>query len=269
MDVPVTLTPAPPLAQFAKNARFVKSDFEDLIFNHGYDVIIEKVIRCPCKSKGGDNMSSCKNCAGSGWLWINPNKTKAILKSMNANTKFKEWSEENVGNANITLRDVDRISFMDKITVLNGESMHTQNVYPVDLGNVIFSFTDYPVKEMEEVYMFLSGEVKLKKLLPTTDYTISDDKIILNNKFKNTKNFTLSLRYIHAPQFLVVDIIRDVMSSQAIPSPGESVKNVQMPVSAVGRRLHYVLNRQNFVGDYLFDNSYIADSCKDEKTECP
>lgn len=240
---------------------FNKNDFEGTIWAQGYDIIIERAIKCPCKSKGTDNLSNCQNCGGSGWVFINPVQTKAIIHSQNQTTKYKEWSEEQVGNANITVRDIDRLGFMDRITLLRGESIHTQTAYPVNYRNKLFSFLDYKPRYVYEVFMFHKHNEKLVLLSDESDYTIDDHKIILNNKFNNLENLTLSLRYIHSPQYHIIDVRRDVMVSTTY-AVGEGKKKQQMPISAIGRRAHYVLDKQNFNNDYILDNSYQEDKCK-------
>jgi len=246
---------------------FKKNEFEAAIFKQGYDVILEKALRCPCKSHGADNLSNCKNCGGSGWLFINPIKTKALIHSQNQSTKFKEWSEENVGNANITVRDVDRLAFMDRVTVLQGESIHTQTAYPNKYKNILFSFLDYKPKEVTEVFLFSSANDKLILLQENVDYTIDDMKIILNNDFSMIENLTISLRYIHAPQYHIIDVRRDVMVSTTFEVGFGKTKS-QMPISAIGRRAHYVLDKQNFNSDLIFDNSYKEETCKIKDNSC-
>lgn len=261
----VALQSVPLGVQTQPQAFFRKNDFDVTIFQHGYDVIVEKALRCPCKSKGADNLSSCKNCGGSGWFFINPKQTKAILHSMNQQTNFREWSEVNVGTVNISVRDIDKLAFMDRITVLQGNSVHSQTVFMSFYKTVLFAFLDYTPKEIEEVFLFISPEDKFVLLKEGIDYSIADYKIILDKKYHHLKDVTLSIRYIHAPQFHVIDLPRDVMVSTIRTTGGQKIK-AQMPVNAVGRRAHYVINRQSFNGDLYFDNSYEEDKCCTKKT---
>lgn len=247
---------------------FKKNDYDAAIWQQGYSVIIEKAIRCPCKSKGTDNLSNCKNCGSVGWLFINPVQTKAIIYFQDKGTKFKEWSEETSGNANITLRDIDRVSMMDRITILDGESIHTQVCYPQHYKGVIFSFLDYNPKSVSEVFMFNKFDEKLILLDEGTDYDIIESKILLNKKFEKIEDIQLSLRYIHAPQYHIIDVKRDVMVSISF-EVGVGKSKQQMPISAIGRRAHYVLDRQNYSSDSILDNSYKKDVCiHDEKCTC-
>jgi hypothetical protein len=261
----ITLQSAPNLGS-RPQSYFKKNEFDIVIWSHGYDVIIERALRCPCKTKGGDNLSSCKNCGGSGWLFINPVKTKAILSSQNASTQFKDWSETNMGNVNITVRDIDKLAFMDRITALQGETIHTQTAFPHFYKGVLFAFLDYEPKSISEVFMFHKDSEKLVLLENGVDYSVADKKIILDKKYAQVPELTVSLRYTHAPQYHVIDIKRDVMTAPTYESNGK--KSTQFPVSAMGRRAHYVLDRQNFNADLIYDNSYAKLCEHGENSNC-
>lgn len=249
-------------------AFFRKDWYDNIIYLQGYNVIIEKANRCPCKGKGTDNLSSCRNCAGTGWFFINKVKTKAILHSMNLQNKFTEWSETNQGNSYISVRDIDKLAWMDRITLLNGESVHHQNVYPSQYKNVLFSFLNYAPIEVQEVFLFRKDDKPLQKLELNVDYTIELDRIIFNKKFyKIDEQMQVSIRYSHHPQFYVIDLIRDVMwSTVKNQSTGKTEKQA-MPVSGICKRAHYILDRQNFNNDWIIDNSY-EKTCEHPEDKC-
>ena len=93
------------------NSFFRKGDFEALIQMKGYDLELSKACKCPCMTAENHALPSCTNCNGYGWFFINPIMTRGLLSSINLNTKFKEWSEELLGTAALTLREGQRISF--------------------------------------------------------------------------------------------------------------------------------------------------------------
>ena len=62
---------------------FRNDDFAALIDSKGYTIIIEKAVRCPCEREMGQALVSCQNCYGSGYIFINPLKTKAIASGIN------------------------------------------------------------------------------------------------------------------------------------------------------------------------------------------
>lgn len=259
MVKPITVTPPVSLAGKPEVLLF-KSDFEALLQQKGYDVYHDRALRCPCKpKKGGDAQSTCLNCGGSGWLYINRHKTRMVIQSMNIDTKYKEWSEERLGSARITARDVDQLAFMDRLTLINAEAVYSQVLHPKkDPGNTYFySTTRYNIKRVKDIFLFKGVGVALQKLEEVTDYTIIRNQIRLNVSFSNEVAPTITTRYIHEPEFTILDLSRDIMYStirDVCSTTGK--RDVAFPISAVARRSHYMPDRGDFEDDDLIDNSY-------------
>jgi hypothetical protein len=110
----------PPIGLDRPRANFINTEFDINIWEHGYNVIHELGLQCPCKSKNTNQQSNCKNCGGSGWIFLNPTKTRMVLHSMNLNTKYQMWSQENAGTVSISCRSNETLGFMDRLTVLDG-----------------------------------------------------------------------------------------------------------------------------------------------------
>lgn len=256
---PITVTP-PPSTAGKPDVNLDKSDFEALIEQKGYDVYHDRALKCPCKPRsGGDAQSSCKNCAGSGWLYINRHETRMVIQSMNIETKYKEWSEERLGSARITARDIDQLAFMDRITLINAEAVYSQVLHPKkEPGDAYFYATArYNVKRIRDIFLFKGVGVSLQKLDETTDYTLVRNQIRLNASFNAEVNPTITVRYIHEPEFTVLDLSRDLMYSTIKDKCStEGKKEVAFPISAVARRSHYMPDRGDFEDDDLIDNSY-------------
>lgn len=246
----------------------VKSDFDAAIVQKGYDVYLDKVLYCPCRRKGDNQaLSSCKNCGGSGYVYINRYKTKMILQSMNIDTKFKEWSAENIGTVKITARDEENLAYMDRISVIGAEVMTAQTIHPIEYGGEMRGKVIYDIASIDEIFAFVDDGTKLKKLELNIDYTYVNNIIIFDNQYlQGWDNFTVSIRYSHAPTFHIVDMVRETMTTK-IKVPGSAERDVVMPIHAVGRRSHYVLDEQNYSGDYLLDNSYDHNGCGADKDE--
>lgn len=256
----ITTTPSPNLAG-QPQVKLRKSDFDALVWDKGYPVYHDKALRCPCKEKPADNLSTCRNCGGSGWLFINRSQTKMVVQSMNQDTQFKEWSEENRGTARITAMNEDRLSFMDRITLYESESIYNEILYPKVYSGNNFSFTTYEIIKVLDIFLFQGANQKLKLLELDTDYTISLNKIILDPQYIS-ETLKISIRYTHRPQFHVIDLTRNIIDSEIfdINTLGGK-KSVPFPVSAIGKLAHYTLDPINYDGDYLFDNSYKSNTC--------
>ena len=257
-------------------ASLVQGTFNSTVDSQGYRIWHDRAVKCPCKSKGGDSfLSSCKNCGGTGWVFINRTETKAIIYSMEWKNAYKEWSEENLGNVYISIKDSDKLSFMDRVTVLDAETLHKQILYPYEYKGTLVASTIYNIKKIEEIFVFIDSDTPLQLLEPGVDYFIGstdeelypcegiDDNFIrFSTEWKNfakqkqaqNKPFQISISYEHAPQYHIIHLTREAMVSVQFDK-----SNKDMPINAVGRRSHYVLDRENFNGDRLFDNSYNPD----------
>lgn len=255
---PIQKTPVN--TQGSARVDLVKMDFETLIQNKGYDVYHEKAVKCPCHVKNdGNPLSNCRNCGGSGWVFINKVETRMVLMGINIDTKFKEWSEEKLGTVKVSARDCDQLAFMDRITVIDGEVTTSQVIYPRLIDGSMRAKTIYSIKEVQEIFSYNGPDQKLRLLTEGAagDYTIENNILVLSEEFNDVENLSISVRYTHAPQFHIIDLQRETMVTRVKDKEnGGSDIDVLMPISAVARRTHYVLDEQNFTGDYLFDNTY-------------
>jgi hypothetical protein len=240
-------------------ADLFKEEFDRLIEQKGNDVVIEKALECPCKSPSTNQQSTCKNCGGSGWIFINPTQTRMVVSSINIVTDFKPWSEEMRGTVNITCKAEEELSAMDKITVLNGEAIFNEVLFFRKKGDKIFCYTTYNVKKVLYVGLYQGEDQPLKKLVEGVDFSVRSNIIelldlTLLGSDTLAKNTSFTIRYKHAPEFHVIEMKRETM--QSIQWRGAEILN-NFPVSAIARRAHYQLKANNLLGDRLIDNSYI------------
>lgn len=246
---------------------FERSEFNSAIWSKGYNIIVEPAYECPCRSKdaGNQQLSDCQNCGGSGWVFINKFKTRAIMHSMNLDTQYKEWSAENLGTVSVTVRDIDQLSYMDRVTLIDSKTAFHQLLHlqknPADTQ--YYQYTIYPVKDIVALFLFSSSGLALEKLELTTDYTIDpiDPRKILIDSARNAQldgltDPTLTIRYLHNPQFYVIDLSRDLMNTNVTSSTTGREESLPFPVHAVARRSHYVLEAENFDGNRIIDNDF-------------
>jgi len=253
-------TQTPPNRIGIPNVGFNKQAFDATLWNKGYDVIHYDAIECPCKQSGSTNITSCQNCLGLGWVFINPIQTKAILTSLNTNTQFKYWSPEFKGTVAATLMDVDRLSFMDKL-VLKSETSVLSEIRPVqDTAGQKFLFTSYPVNSINSIFLF-NGETSPLTRLQSTDYSISADnpyviKLSAGITYPANFNNVVSIDYYHNVQYNVVDLPHNIRSSMKIDKNGK-MEDIKLPVQAICQLSHYVNgDSPKYDGTGIQDNSY-------------
>lgn len=223
------------------------SKFEGSIKNHGIEVVLERAVKCACASRSfnGSYDLACKGCFGYGWHFVSPVNTLMIVQGINRNSKVEPWSEENTGTISVTSAFVDRVSFMDRITLVDGLEIHTQLLNPVeDRADIIA----YCVYEPIDIYHFFYFDAAKKELVTInkTEYTVVKNKIKFNRnfikkmKFSEVSEFKISIRYTFKPQYHIWDISRDVMISK-IKKCNSDLEKAQFPIHSLGRIAHNVL----------------------------
>ena len=234
-----------------------KRNFDTLVHQKGYPVVIEKAISCPCATVANQPLPECRNCGGSGWFWINPVSTKAIIQSMNKDTKFKEWSKENVGTASITTFQEVELGYMDKIRLTEGLTSYSEIVKPIlyDDGTMRARLRYRPVS-IEAMFRYDTSTTALTGLVIPTDVTLSGNILVIDSSLNGITNLTISIRYQHNPVFVVVDLPRSTIYSESLHHNTKAEDHFPFPVHAVARTLHYAVNETSIDTAYLFDNSF-------------
>lgn len=238
---------------------FNKEDFNAALWENGYDVILEEAVACPCKGQSSDNLVTCSNCLGTGWVFINPIRTKAFISSINRSTKYKDWSPEMIGTIAATFMDTNRISFMDKITMLNFTSEMSEVLSLRNYNSHKFVFCTYRVSYIKSIFLF-SSENELLTLVDPSLYTINNNSFVVDidsSVFPVGFNGKVSIRYRHRTTYNILDIPHDMRMTKEYSNNGtKSV--VEMPIQCIARKSQYELGSvTNYEGDNVNDNSYL------------
>lgn len=234
---------------------FNNESFDDVIWNKGREVIWEKSIKCPCISEGAQShLSGCKNCGGTGRVFVNKINTRMILHSLSSDVKSLEWTMQNAGTVSVTARIVDKLADNDKITEVDAESYHSETLYPKLDGGELYAFTLYPPIEVDVVFLYVNEDTALTKLEETVDYTISNNIFSLVNV--GLTGSQISIRYKHRPVFYVLDIPRESMVTPIKNKLTGKEEDILMPIHAIARRAHYVLDEENKAGTRIINNDY-------------
>jgi hypothetical protein len=244
---------------------FDQEKFTELIRQKGKDVILEVALMCGCKSPAANAQSNCRNCGGSGWIFVNAKETRMVLQKINLVNDFAPWSEENRGFVNITCNADEEIAFYDKLTDKNGIATFQQVLFFKEAeDHTIFTYTTYPIKAIKYVGLFKGVGVPHQKLVENVDYTFERNIITLINEdlIQGTiENTNITIRYKHSPVFHIVEMKRETMETYEFNAGSEVLKH--MPLSAIARRAHYIPNIENISGNRLLNNDYTESTCNE------
>lgn len=233
---------------------FDEDNFNSLIRDKGYTVTWEKAIPCPCSLRLQAPQSSCLNCLGTGWVYINPEEIKAVLQNINSNTKYREWSQELIGTVSITLNSKYRVGFMDKIKVTDSISTHCETLLIKTREGKKILQTIYPIKSIEHIYLFTTTTSKLIVLEESIDYTIEENMVVFldTSSLTFSEGSSISIRYSYNLQYNIIDINHEIRNSYALDDKSRE-KLISLPISVIGRKSHYILD--SHTSKDILDNS--------------
>lgn len=232
--------------------------FEGSINEKGYRVVYEKAYMCPCKGQDtASHLNVCKNCGGVGWIFANPTEMKMIITSIKLEDKLKDgsltqWGSLDQGFCMVTSYPDIKISYMDRITNIDGTAEHNEIIYPKlnDDEDKVFVYTRYKIESIDYLARFVDQDNPLARI--TSGYVIRDNVIEFDDLSLHDSQFTI--RYVHNPTYHIIDLMRE-----SITSYNDKTKIV-LPNHGLARRAHLIQDIENYDGNRLLDNSW--------KTQC-
>lgn len=238
--------------------QFRPNDFNAAIWSHGYDIICERAVRCPCQGNGGAPLPDCQNCHGFGYFFINPTRTKALITGLNKSTNHVQWSPELIGTAAITVRDEDKelISYFNRVTLEDEYAVFTEMIISREMRTGDFAcFMTYAPIEVESVYAYQSSDSPLVKL-SQEEYYISEDNpyCLVVNSDKVGFESGVSVTYKHRVEYHIIDLPHEIRASLGKNKLSGQFEILKMPIQGIGRRSHLVLNKPDFGGGGVIYN---------------
>lgn len=240
--------------------------FEGLIYNMGYDAFLERALRCPCVDKAtGQALSTCHNCMGRGWFFVDKRQTRVVAQSMQNLRSNTQSGEINRGTVRITARASDKLGFMDRVMLLDLKAWYTEILNPTMYQGELIAYPVYEPLEITDIYLYAGTDVKLIPLTPN-QYEVQGNRILfdsslidlvpvddMNQKFPE---MTISIRYSHYP---VYHIITEERSLTKVREKGCSFTDGQLrqvPMLYTGRMAHYIFDAIKY-NDSVFENSVV------------
>lgn len=234
------------------------NDFESLIQSQGYDAYIDKAMRCPCADRAtGQALSTCHNCLGRGWFFIDRIETRIIAQRLDSRKQYLDWSEVNRGTASITTKGVDKIGFMDRIILLQLQEYYSEILRPELYDDELLAYPVYEPLEIFNVFMFVGDYTKLEPI-PSTMYHVDKNKIVFDKAVllnRPMSDISISLKYSHYPVYHVIDVNRELMKVRESKLCAYNDSELrQMPINVLARKAHYIFDAQMF-GQESFENT--------------
>lgn len=250
----IITTPAPQLDHVA-NPQFRLNEFEAAVFNKGYEVILENALRCPCHSPDSA-LPDCQNCFGSGYFYINPTKTHALITNLNQQNRYSKWSEELLGTIMITVNDANKsnLSYFDRITIKKEYSYYSENLVIRHYDENTFVFTTYRPVDVISIHLFNSPSEKLIKI-PSNEYEINPDNpycIIFTGDVSDKE--IASIYYKHEPEYFVIDLPHMIRASWVTNKDTGADERIRLPLQAVARLAHLCIGKPNYNGEGVIVN---------------
>jgi hypothetical protein len=254
INIPPPYSSAPPRADFSE------SRYGALIAQHGVDVQVEEALQCACKTKSNNNLNTCQNCGGTGWIFVNPRQTRMVAQGMGISKDYTPWSEESKGMIRFSALPEEELCFMDRITRLNAISHFNEVLEFKEKGSTIFAYTAYNLKKIKCLGFYTGDTTIYRWLKQDIDYTFSKNKIILLDgiELPETERVTATIRYSHAPVFHVEELTRE--SVENFYWDGKE-KIQYLPSSGVARRAHFIKDMENLSNNRMLNNDYDEPNC--------
>lgn len=241
--------------------QFRPNDFNAAIWAHGYDIICEQAVRCPCQGTAGAPHSDCQNCHGFGYIFVNPYKTKALITGLNRNTQYVQWSPELIGTAAITVRDEDKdhITYFSRVTVADERAVFSEAILARDMGGgAVAAFTSYAPIEIVSVWKYSAPDAPLVRL-GAGNYGISANNPYCIEFFNNSvgADVMVSLLYKHRVEYHIVDLPHEIRASLGRNKKSGQFEILKMPIQGIGRRTHLIdIKRPDYDGTGVIINDY-------------
>lgn len=242
--------------------------FNGLINNHGYHAFIERALRCPCVDRAnGQALSTCKNCLGRGWFFVDKRETVIVAQGMANLRKNSDTGEINHGTARITTRAIDKLGFMDKIILTELEAYYSEILKPTIYENELIAYPVYEPLTITNIYLFVGENTKLMPLKPN-QYEVKGNHIKFNDSIldfvsvtdmnQKMPEVTISIRYSYNPVYHVVDANRELTKVREMKCGYTDDRLTEIPISVTARKAHYIFDAQRY-GAEMFDNSVVEE----------
>lgn len=243
--------------------------FERLIYQQGYDVDIDRALVCPCRDKtSGSALSTCKNCLGRGWFFVDRTQTRIIGQSMDNKRRHEKWTSADTGIGRFTSRAIDKLNYMDRIILKELEAFRAELLRPhVDDEGELIAYPIYEPINVTNIFLFIGDATKLLPI-PDSMYQVDGNLIRFDKSLleevpvtdlnQSEPQLSISIRYNYHPVYHVLEANRELMKVRAAANCYTDEQLRSMPINVIARKAHYMFGAQEW-GNELFDNTVVPE----------
>jgi hypothetical protein len=251
--------PPKPIDLSYQRVDFDEGRYETLIAQKGVDLLVEKALQCPCKTASINQLSTCRNCGGTGWVFVNPRRTRLVVQGMGIKKIEEVWTSLMKGIIRVSFPPYEDLAHMDRITRLNANSVFAETFQLTEANNKVFGFITYQPKEIEYIGLYQNDTEPFLQLT-TAQFTVTNNRIDLIgvdlDAFEIDANnpLTATIRYVHAPTFNVIDVDREPLDNYKWTGTGEQLQ--ELPGKALAQRTHNLEDLVKLRQGKLLNNNY-------------
>lgn len=216
-------------------ASFDVNKFNTLVYQHGYDVLWEKIMYCPFRAGPApyNHDISCSVCGNSNFVTYETTETRMVVQSVKLDEQYFMYGRYTAGSIQLTPLSDCRVNFWDAVTFLNG-SMRFIELLRRD-KDTVRDIPKYAPLTLEAV-RYVDRNGTMQEAVVDTDITIDDttgELVWLNDVLDPDTYY--SVAYTYRPKYIVMDLIHGIREQPVSdPATGDD-KQVTFSQTAVAR----------------------------------
>jgi hypothetical protein len=213
----------PSVIQGGRRVEFDHAEFELLLEEQGYFARWTKAMLCPNRdtTQEDHHVIDCSLCGVNGFVYFDPIEIKVLVTSYGTKQLFMPESRYEPGTAYFTARSAYKLSFWDKIELLNAKTRFGE-VKKVNPRSVNYKLK-YPALSIERVLSNTGRVLNPPIIQPDGSVTFAEAP---GGDF-------FSISYFYHPTYIMIDLLHSVRNSRT--TVGSADEETNFPTQAVGR----------------------------------
>lgn len=221
---------------YSARASFDVKRFDQLVWQHGYDVVWEKKMYCPFR--GGpapyQHDVSCTACGSSNFVTFETIETRMVLQSVQVDEQYFMYGRYTSGSIQVTPLADCRVNFWDAFTLVNGqmrfiELLRRQPGTDRDMPK-------YPPLALDALtYVDRNGDAQFAVIGTDVDFDSTTGELVwLNDLIDSDDEYSVAYQY--RPKYIVMDMMHGIREQPVSdPASGDADTQVTFSQTAVAR----------------------------------